>query len=71
MPVKQQDCPAGYVRAGSGILDLMRKNFSAAMIGLVAGIDNIAAALSMGALLFAGPIASGMGLGAAVGAGVD
>ena len=36
------------------------------MIGLVAGIDNIAAALSMGALLFAGPIASGMGLGVGV-----
>lgn len=39
---------------------------SAAMIGLIAGIDNIAAALAMGALLFAGPLSSGMGVGVGI-----
>ncbi len=36
------------------------------MIGLIGGLDNMTAALAMAALLFAGPIASGMGLGVAV-----
>lgn len=38
----------------------------AAMIGAIAGIDNITTALAMSALLFSGPIASGMGLGVGV-----
>ncbi len=37
-----------------------------AMIGVIAGIDNIAAALAMGALIFTGPLSSGMGLGVGV-----
>ena len=44
----------------------LRSFTPAAMIGLIAGIDNIAAALAMGALIFAGPLASGMGLGVGV-----
>ncbi|MFT5654981.1 MAG: SulP family sulfate permease [Arenicella sp.] len=42
------------------------KVLPAAMIGLIAGIDNIVAALAMGALLFAGSLSSGMGLGVGV-----
>ncbi len=37
-----------------------------ALIGVIAGIDNIAAALAMGALIFTGPLSSGMGLGVGV-----
>ena len=36
------------------------------MIGTLAGIDNITAALAIGALLFSGPLSSGMGLGVGV-----
>lgn len=38
----------------------------AAMIGLIAGVDNIAAALAIASLLFAGPLSSGLGLGVGV-----
>ena len=38
----------------------------AAMIGVIAGIDNIAAALAIASLLFAGPLSSGLGLGVGV-----
>ena len=37
-----------------------------AAIGAIAGIDNITAALAMGALMFAGPLSAGMGLGVGV-----
>ena len=43
-----------------------RSLLPAAMIGAIAGIDNITAALAMGALMFSGPLASGMGLGVGV-----
>jgi SulP family sulfate permease len=36
------------------------------VLGVIAGMDNIAAALAMGALLFTGPIAAGMGHGVAI-----
>ena len=36
------------------------------MIGLIAGIDNTAAALAIGALIFSGSLAEGMGLGVGV-----
>ncbi len=36
------------------------------MIGTIAGIDNITAALAIGALMFSGPLSSGMGLGVGV-----
>lgn len=36
------------------------------MIGLIAGIDNTAAALAIGALIFSGTLAEGMGLGVGV-----
>lgn len=36
------------------------------MIGTIAGIDNITTALAIGALIFSGPISSGMGLGVGV-----
>jgi SulP family sulfate permease len=35
-------------------------------IGIIAGVDNIAVSLAIGALLFAGPLAPGMGLGVGV-----
>ena len=38
----------------------------AATIGLIAGIDNLTAALAIAALLFSGPLASGLGLGVGV-----
>ena len=38
----------------------------AAMIGLIAGVDNLAAALAMASLLFAGPLSAGLGLGVGV-----
>jgi sulfate permease, SulP family len=38
----------------------------AAMIGVIAGVDNIAAALAIASLLFAGPLSSGLGLGVGV-----
>lgn len=44
----------------------LRGVMPAAMIGVVAGMDNLAAALAMGALLFAGPLSAGMGLGVGV-----
>ena len=43
-----------------------RALLSTAMIGAIAGIDNITATLAMGALMFTGPLASGMGLGVGV-----
>lgn len=36
------------------------------VLGVIAGMDNIAAALAMGALLFTGQIAEGMGQGVAI-----
>lgn len=39
---------------------------SSAMIGAIAGMDNLTAALAMGALMFSGPISEGMGLGVGV-----
>ncbi|MFT7532301.1 MAG: hypothetical protein ACI9FD_003329 [Gammaproteobacteria bacterium] len=47
----------------------IRQLLPASMIGVIAGIDNITAALAMGALLFTGPLASGMGLGVGVAIG--
>lgn len=44
----------------------LRAMMPAAMIGVIAGLDNLTAALAMGALMFAGPLASGMGLGVGV-----
>ncbi|MEW9835809.1 cyclic nucleotide-binding domain-containing protein [Mesorhizobium marinum] len=38
----------------------------AALIGVIAGVDNIAAALAIASLLFAGPLSSGLGLGVGV-----
>lgn len=43
-----------------------RQWLPAAMIGLIAGVDNIAAALAIASLLFAGPLSSGLGLGVGV-----
>ena len=45
---------------------LWRTLGSSAMIGAIAGMDNITAALAMGALMFSGPISEGMGLGVGV-----
>lgn len=44
----------------------LRAALPAAMIGLIAGIDNTAAALAIGALMFTGTLADGMGLGVGV-----
>lgn len=43
-----------------------RRWLPAAMIGVIAGVDNIAAALAIASLLFAGPLSSGLGLGVGV-----
>jgi SulP family sulfate permease len=45
---------------------LWRNMGSSAMIGAIAGMDNLTAALAMGALMFSGPISEGMGLGVGV-----
>lgn len=47
-------------------ISAINKLLPAALIGAVAGIDNITAALAIGALLFSGPLSSGMGLGVGV-----
>ena len=44
----------------------LRAALPPAMIGLIAGIDNTAAALAIGALMFTGTLSNGMGLGVGV-----
>jgi SulP family sulfate permease len=44
----------------------LRAALPPAMIGLIAGIDNTAAALAIGALMFTGTLSDGMGLGVGV-----
>lgn len=46
--------------------NLLRAALPPAMIGLIAGIDNTAAALAIGALMFTGTLSDGMGLGVGV-----
>ena len=49
-----------------GWMERRRTWLPAAMIGFIAGVDNIAAALAIASLLFAGPLSSGLGLGVGV-----
>ena len=56
-----------YNTAGiTGKTKLLRAALPPAMIGLIAGIDNTAAALAIGALMFTGTLSNGMGLGVGV-----
>ena len=47
-------------------MSTLKKLLPPIMIGAIAGIDNITAALAIGALMFSGPLSSGMGLGVGV-----
>ncbi|MEP2339028.1 MAG: SulP family inorganic anion transporter, partial [Anderseniella sp.] len=50
----------------TGKIKPLRAALPSAMIGLIAGIDNTAAALAIGALMFTGTLSNGMGLGVGV-----